>query len=138
MLSVVQHLANSVYVLLDLFITAMPVRLLHVIYPSIYAVVYCVFTVIYWAAGGVNVSEFHYVYEFMDWNKAKSTGPKVAGVICLGVPLGHLVFWSLHMMRVAIYANYCVNEERGGSVRMEMHGNEQSSVVHAESRISPA
>ena len=138
MLSGVTHLANSVYVLLDLFITAMPVRLFHVIYPSIYAVVYCVFTVIYWAAGGVNDSGFHYVYKSLDWNNAGSAGPTVAGVAFIGVPLVHLVFWSLHMMRVAIYANCCVTEERGGPVCVEMHGNEQSSVVHADTRISPA
>ncbi|XP_076468675.1 protein rolling stone-like [Babylonia areolata] len=102
LLSTVTHLLTSVYVILDLAVTAIPVRLLHVIYPVIFAVVYVVFSVIYWAADGVNSKGDPYIYEVLHWEEAEKAVPIAVGVILVGVPLGHLVLWSLYMLRVQV------------------------------------
>ena len=135
-LSGVTHLGNSIYVLLDLFVTAMPVRLFHVIYPSIYAIVYTIFTVIYWAADGVNADGFNYVYKALDWNIAGSTAPLVVGIVFVGTPLVHLVFWSLYVIRVAIHRNCCA-EEQDRPVSMDMKERGEPSNVPAVNTISP-
>ncbi|XP_070193164.1 protein rolling stone-like isoform X2 [Littorina saxatilis] len=110
------HLGNSVYVLLDLCVTAMPVRLLHVIYPAVYALVYCMFTVVYWAAGGTTSSGETFIYKPLDWNRAQVAVPLVIGAAFVGVPLVHLIFWSLYMLRLTLNRHCCGEGEKSGRV----------------------
>ncbi|XP_050409359.1 uncharacterized protein LOC126824218, partial [Patella vulgata] len=46
---VLLHIMNSVVVLIDHSVTALPIRLLHVVYSLIFGLVYVIFTVICWA-----------------------------------------------------------------------------------------
>ncbi|KAK7490565.1 hypothetical protein BaRGS_00018168 [Batillaria attramentaria] len=101
--STATHLLNSVYVILDVCVTAMPVRLLHVIYVSAYAFDYLIFSVIYWAAGGVNGDGQPYVYKTLYWAKPWKAVFAGGGVVCVGVPLVHLLLWTLYMIRSAIH-----------------------------------
>lgn len=48
------HGTNSVFMFLDLIIVAHPVRLLHVVQPLAFGLVYGIFTLIYYLAGGVD------------------------------------------------------------------------------------
>ena len=51
-LNVFLHLLNTLSFLLDIFITARPVRPHHFYWPALFGVWYCIFNVSYWAAGG--------------------------------------------------------------------------------------
>lgn len=102
-ISAVTHLFNSVYVIADLYVTAMPVRLLHVVYILAYGSLYIVFTAIYWAAGGVNAGGYNYVYQTMDWNKPAAAAPTAVGTLIVGVPLVHFILWSLYVGRLMLY-----------------------------------
>ena len=62
------HAINSVLMILDLFVSAYPVRIVHCVYAIAYGVVYVVFSLIYWAAGGVNPYNGEpAIYPVLDW-----------------------------------------------------------------------
>lgn len=94
------HLLNSVLVLLEHWVTGVPYRLLHVVYPLIYGVIYALFSVVYWA-----IDHGHVIYpDILDWNKP---GPTVGYVLLIGVvliPLVHGLFFSLYKLRVFIFS----------------------------------
>lgn len=52
--TVLTHACNSAIMFLDVIIVAHPIRLFHVIQPLIIGLTYCVFSVIYYAAGGTD------------------------------------------------------------------------------------
>ena len=92
LLSAITHLFNSVYIVVDLFVTAMPVRLFHFVYPMIYAIVYIIFSVIYWAADGVNQNGFDYIYEPLDWDSPGTAALYSLLASFVGVPLVQVRF----------------------------------------------
>lgn len=100
------HAINSVYVLLSFFICSKPVRVLHFIYPEIYMVIYIVFTIIY-QLGGNNPA----IYWILDWNEPVRAMYTVLAVICVAVPLVHMTFFGLHILRDRIYK--CCEKQPG-------------------------
>lgn len=52
--NVTTHASNSVFMFIDVIIVAYPVRLLHVVQPLVFALIYGVFTIIYYAVGGTD------------------------------------------------------------------------------------
>lgn len=61
--SVMTHAVSSVYVVSDLFVTATPVRILHVVYSMIYGLIYFIFTVVYHVLGGTWT--YHFISFFV-------------------------------------------------------------------------
>lgn len=114
-----KHIWNSVYIIVEFCITATPIRLLHAIYPMAYALIYITFTLIYWAAGGVNSEGKTYIYSTLNWDNVKSTLPLVVGVVFFAVPLLQAIIWSGFLLRITI-RRHCVRrqhaETSGGGV----------------------
>ena len=73
-------------VVLDLCVTARPVRLGHVIYPLIEGLTYTTFTLIYWALGGTGPGGSSWIYPMLDWGK-----PALVSLTVLGCAAGNLV-----------------------------------------------
>ncbi|KAK3705438.1 hypothetical protein QZH41_007406 [Actinostola sp. cb2023] len=68
-LDISNHLFNSVFLVIELLLSSMPIRLLHVVYPVVFTVVYMLFTVIYWAAEGTNpANNKRYIYSYVDYS----------------------------------------------------------------------
>ncbi|BFZ08908.1 hypothetical protein BsWGS_11946 [Bradybaena similaris] len=100
--TVMVHGVNSLYVLLDIFIIATPVRLLHFIHPVIYGAAYIIFTVIYHVAHGTGPSSEPYIYKALDWS---NPGPAIGislGSLIVAIPLIHLLQFGLYVLRVYI------------------------------------
>ena len=93
------HLINSVIVVVEHLVTAVPYRLLHVLWPFLYGVLYMFFSVVYWAGDHSRV-----IYpNILDWNQAGTT---VGYVLMIGffiIPLLHFVFFLCHKAKMAIY-----------------------------------
>ena len=66
-MSQLKHSLNTIYVLVDLFANAMPVRLYHVVYPLAVGLVYCIFNVLYFVNNGRGPGGRPYAYDLMDW-----------------------------------------------------------------------
>ena len=93
------HLLNSVIIVIEHLVSAMPYRLLHVLWPFLYGVIYMIFSVVYWAGDHSRV-----MYPgILDWNQAGTT---VAYILLIGfvmIPFLHSIFFLLHKAKMAIY-----------------------------------
>jgi hypothetical protein len=68
-MSQVKHTLNTVYIVADLLICAIPIRLLHFIYPFLLGAVYTTFNVTYFMNDGVGPEGGNYSYREMDWQR---------------------------------------------------------------------
>ncbi|KAL4226901.1 hypothetical protein ACF0H5_014879 [Mactra antiquata] len=87
---------NALVILINLFITAKPFRLLHFYIPMIYFAVYFIFSVIYQAGSG------DYIYKIFDWGQVFVTTGLTYGIVFIAVPLVHLMVFGLVQLRTKI------------------------------------
>jgi len=66
-MSQLKHSLNTIYVLVDMFANAVPVRLYHMIYPLVVGLAYCLFNVLYFVNDGRGPNGRPYAYDLMDW-----------------------------------------------------------------------
>ena len=93
------HLSNSLLVLVDVSLCAIPVRVLHGFYCLIYGVLYAVFSIIYWTIDHNNI-----LYpKVLDWNNPLPTAVLVLFLLIIIVPLMQISFFGLYKFRVYIY-----------------------------------
>ena len=104
-LDIEHHAINSVYILLNFFVCAKPVRILHAIYPAIYALLFSVFTAIYQLGGNTPP-----IYSFLDWTKPGLAVGYVAVLTFIGVPVIHLTFFGLYKLRIFIREKCCSSD----------------------------
>ena len=69
------HILNTVYVLIDLTVSAVPLRILHFYQPMFYLLVYLTFNLIYFLSGGLTPLGNHAIYPIMDWENLPLTIP---------------------------------------------------------------
>ena len=93
------HAISTVFVLIDVSISARPVRFLHFIYPTIYGVTYVIFSVIYWSTDKVN----HVMYTILDWNNPSLSSAVVVSLSLVGIPLVQLLHFGIYKLRLKIY-----------------------------------
>lgn len=68
-MSQAKHTINSVFVFCDLLINAVPIRILHFIYPMSLAVIYALFNFSYFTNAGRGPDGEIFPYREMDWDK---------------------------------------------------------------------
>ena len=94
------HAFNTVQILIDIAIVARPVRLLHVLYPLLYGVIYVIFSIIYWSKDKEN----NVLYpNILDWNKPGTTILFMILLTLLGLPVLQLMLFGLYRLRLYIY-----------------------------------
>ena len=99
------HALNVVYIVFNLMVTGIPVRLLHVWYSLVFGVTYTLFTLFYYLAGGTNADENPYVYRVIDWRKP---GTAIAVSVVVGIvatTIMHLVIYGLYCLKMFICCN---------------------------------
>lgn len=93
------HAMNLVVVVLELACGAVPVRLLHGVYPILYGLVYTIFSLIYWSGDHSRV-----LYpKILDWNHPGSTAAIIAGLLLVGVPLLQTAIFGVYKLKVCVY-----------------------------------
>ncbi|XP_076073540.1 protein rolling stone-like [Mytilus galloprovincialis] len=117
-LSIQYHAINSVYVILNFFVCAKPVRILHFVYPSIYGIIYSVFLVVDQLVLGNPPA-----YSFIDWTKPETAVVYCVVLVFVGVPIIHVTFFGLYKLRTFI------KEKCEGSNRISSKQNYNISVV---------
>ena len=108
------HALNSVFVLLDRCLSAIPVRVLHFWHCSVYGAVYAIFTGIYYAVGGTN-GEDPYIYPILDF--AESPGIGAAWLLALifpGVILIHTIMFLIYLFREWLASKCCKKQSKVG------------------------
>ena len=97
------HGANAIYILINLCITAMPVRIQHFWHCLVMFVLYMIFSIIYEVSGGTNAQDKGYIYSVLDWDNVETT---IVYAIITGfvVPIViWLVLCGLYWIRIAIF-----------------------------------
>ena len=94
------HLINTLIVLLECILSALPVRIYHCIFSIMFGGTYVIFTLIYWAVDHKN----HVIYPtVLDWNCFGLTAAILAGVLLIGLPLFQLILYGLYRSRLGLF-----------------------------------
>ncbi len=104
--NITTHALNLVYVCFDFIFSAIPVRLLHVYQILLFSLIYTIFTVIYWAAGGENNHDKHYIYEIMDYKDNPSKAAMWVIFLHLLVIVCHAIWFLLYKLKLYLYKRY--------------------------------
>lgn len=96
---------NSVLMLTETCLSAVPVRLLHVVYAELYGILYTIFTVMYWLNGGTNTEGYNYIYPIIDY-EAKPYAAVVLIIIyaLVGLPASQLLTFGLFKLRCYLHS----------------------------------
>ena len=109
------HLVNGIIAFFDICFSGTPIRLLHIIYPVLFAICYTVFTGIYFAADGTNVNDDPYIYSVLDYENDPGTATAwVLIVIMVFVPIMHLLLYGVYTVR--FWLTYFLWAKRGTAV----------------------
>ena len=95
-ISINVHLVNGVVAVADVWISGVPVNLLHIVYLEIFSAIYVLFSGIYYAISGEVIYE-----KVLDYGQYLGLAVGVSvGVILVVVPLAHVVvFWLQYLLR---------------------------------------
>ena len=63
-----EYILVAVFMLVEVTMSNIPIRILHFIYSHVFGSIYVLFTVIYWAAGGMDKDGNHYIYKALDYS----------------------------------------------------------------------
>ncbi|XP_062574951.1 protein rolling stone-like [Saccostrea cucullata] len=98
-IDILTHGVNAVYVIVNVSVTAVPIRIYHLFHGVLFGVMYVVFTVIYYAAGGTNHQDKAYIYSVLDWDNPGITLAYCLAVGIVAMPLCHLMVYGIYALR---------------------------------------
>ncbi|XP_078665655.1 protein rolling stone-like isoform X1 [Branchiostoma floridae x Branchiostoma belcheri] len=101
---ILHHFCNGGIVLVDIFVSATPTRLLHFAHPLAYSFIYNVFLIVYWVSGGWGITGERWVYPVVDYSD-EHWRPSVIFVLIglfVVVPVFHLLVFGLYKLRCAL------------------------------------
>mmetsp|Transcript_21020 Transcript_21020/g.62169 ORF Transcript_21020/g.62169 Transcript_21020/m.62169 type:complete len:271 (-) Transcript_21020:258-1070(-) len=99
--SIATHGINFLLVVVDQLINRQPLRLLSIIFPAMFSLVYLVFTLIYYAAGGTfEDGESPYIYEALNWENPTVTGTMAFVIVVIVTPLVYLLMVGCYRLEV--------------------------------------
>jgi len=99
------HLLNSVFMLTETCLSAVPVRLLHVVYAELYGLLYLFFTVVYWRSGGTDAEGNHFIYPIVDYkDKPWAAALLVILYALVGLPTSQLINFGLFKLRCYLHS----------------------------------
>ena len=95
------HATPAILTTLDLCVTAVPVRLLHFVYPLGFGIAYVTMTLIFWAVGGR--TPYGPIYPILDYeNKPGLAAGVICGTAALVVVLQG-VLWAVYKLRIRVW-----------------------------------
>ncbi|KAJ8955385.1 hypothetical protein NQ318_003482, partial [Aromia moschata] len=102
------HGNNSILMMIDLWMVAHPIRILHFVYPAVCGVTYTIFSVIYYSAGGTgtNKEEPKCIYRILDWDRPLSTALTCVGVTIFLICL-HFLVYLVTKLKISVYQKCC-------------------------------
>ncbi|XP_050666470.1 protein rolling stone-like isoform X2 [Leptidea sinapis] len=102
-LNILVHGCNSLVMIIELVMTAHPIRATHAIFGAGAGLMYGIFSALYWAVGGTDKIGLSAIYPALDWNKPGSAFAFVA--LCAVVMIfAHIIATCLALLRMRIAA----------------------------------
>ncbi|XP_048742654.1 protein rolling stone-like [Ostrea edulis] len=125
-LSRMKHTLNSVYVLLDVMISATPFRLLHMLYTMVLGSIYALFNAMYFMNDGTILEGRHYAYNVLNW--VKPTEAIVTCTLCIVLSiLSQTILFLLYRLRVWIHCKLYFKEP--AAAPLDDFESEMSSII---------
>ena len=90
------HALNSLFLFVEIVLSARPVRILHIIYPMIYGLIYVMFALIYWLQDKQN----HVIYNVLDFNHPGVVLLTVLGLALIVIPLLQLLHFGIYRLKL--------------------------------------
>ena len=114
------HGVDALLLLIDIFLSRVPVQLYHLLYPCAFTFAYVVLTLIYWGAGGTNLQHEHYIYSVLDYTTKKSS-TLFAVLLVIAPIVFYIVIYLLALVRDCLTrrVQWCFRD-----VRVHAEGNE--------------
>ncbi|XP_052075034.1 protein rolling stone-like [Mytilus californianus] len=105
------HGLNMVYVLVNLFLTGIPVRFYHLFHPMVFGTTYIVFSIIYEVSGGTNAQNKSYIYSTFDWSNTGFTSGLSLITVLVAIPVCHIILFLLYLLRIFVNKKFCFPTE---------------------------
>ena len=93
------HLGNGIIGLIDLWVSGLPVHILHFYMLQLFSATYISFTGIYYAAGGTGYNHTSYIYPPLDYAENPGLAAGLCIVLLLCLPIIHLLFYVQYVTR---------------------------------------
>ena len=105
--NITKHALNSVFMVVDTSLSAIPVRLLHFLYALLYLLIYVVFSFIYWFLGGTDNQGNTYIYKSLDYDNFEPTiGGLMVVFLLVVLPVLHLILFGITKFRDHLHRKY--------------------------------
>lgn len=112
------HVINSAIVVMELAVTAIPLRFWHVTHVFLYGIGYFIFTAIYYLAGNTTP-----IYsDVIDWSKPAETIRCTLSPILWITLILQIILFGIHKGKISLYEKICSSGD----------GNEQVPFLHNE------
>ncbi|XP_067944206.1 protein rolling stone-like [Watersipora subatra] len=125
----ITHGVNGLHTLIDLWITAMPIKALHFYLPALFGLLYIVFSIIYDYSGGTNALGKTYIYSVLDWNEDATFAAIYSVGAIVGLIVLHFILFGFFKLRVRLYG-YC--SSRNNSRELNTKTNRYDEVEVSE------
>lgn len=89
---------NTVYVILNVMVTATPTRVYHFIHSIIFGLIFILFTVIYYFEGGTDDQGNRYIYDLLNWNDPGIATLASVVTIFVILPVAHVGYYGLYKL----------------------------------------
>lgn len=109
------HGINLLIMCSDFLLGQVPIHFLHFYFPTLFVVIYLIFTAIYYAVGGTNAQGRSYIYPLLDYHNDLSKTLLLAIVLVIITAIVHCTFSTLALLRdyIATRCNCCGNNRVG-------------------------
>ena len=99
--SVFTHGINFAVMMVDLLICRQPLYCAHITVPLAYSLTYLLFTLLYFAAGGVFHKDRHspYIYDVLDWSDPGAAGSLSGLIVVLVIPILYMMLIGCYLLR---------------------------------------
>ncbi|XP_035662659.1 protein rolling stone-like [Branchiostoma floridae] len=128
---VMEHIINSVIVVVDIVVNGIPVKVHHFVYPSLVGTAYAVFSMIYWALGGLGKNGETFLYPPLKYEKEHRARTLCFIAVCLVfvLPLLQALCCALRHLRSRLIVGLAPNV---GILQFspEKEANNQCSYMH--------
>lgn len=93
------HMINGIVAILDLWITGIPIRLLHVAYVLLFGTIYILFTGLYYIFNGKNICGNRFIYPMLDYGSNLGAVSLLIGYTLGYLTIVHLIFFFQYLAR---------------------------------------
>lgn len=99
------HLTNGIIAVVDVWASAIPFRVYHFVYVSVFAGTYGLFTVIYFFAGGTGADGEPYIYGVLDYGSNPGLAVSLLLISILVIsPIIHCLVYENYLMRQWLFS----------------------------------